>query len=266
MATKKNHNSASIYSGKKILLVTLACAISCLCHSQIKLTTKYNIRYYRMWGADSFGRDQHGKITPSLELEHKFSRVASIGLGATYGNKLLQFSIRDGISFYSLTSPNYTVVYPTPVFTFRFVSFEFCQSFYIKKYIKLKFGPYLSFNGSRNLSHEAAVGNYLKPYSMDALFKKREFGGLVNLGIEIPFHKNWSLYLNAEMAKSFNDLRKDKWKNVEKNYFNPYENTTVTKEIKSSKVINTYNAVGWGLVYNLPEKSKHPTAQKTLPE
>lgn len=124
--------------------------------------------------------------------------------------------------------------------------------FRIKRIIEIQAGPYFSYNSSKPTgaySNFAVIPQWYTPYLLEDIYKRFEWGGQVRLNLNLPIGKHFSVFANGCIGTSFNDLRKDKWKDAkatmnlgvgpEPNYY----------KMESSKVMVRYYSFGGGLQF-----------------
>jgi hypothetical protein len=198
-------------------------------------------------------------VLPSLVYKLGFSKChdsSHVGyfIGMSYGRKsfinayprVMDCSNQDSII--ACITPNH---YPQG-YNFAYTELFLGGVFRIRRIIEFQAGPYFSYNSAKptgTYPNFVIIPSWYAPNLLEDLYKRFEWGGQVQLNLNLPIGKHFSLFVNGCAGTSFNDLRKDKWKDAkatmnlgigpEPNYF----------KMESTKVSVRYYSFGGGLKY-----------------
>lgn len=84
------------------------------------------------------------------------------------------------------------------------------------RFVEFKPAIYADYNGTRILEEYLGGidGTIFYPYSPSTLWKRIELGGQLQLNVQVPIGRHFSIGLTGSIGRSFNDLRKDKWEDA----------------------------------------------------
>lgn len=109
---------------------------------------------------------------------------------------------------------------------FRFVETSFGGTvFLLGRILRVRVGPYIAFNGiaSNQVPFFGVDEQLYFPSAAADVFSRFEFGGHGQVALVLPLGKHWSIQANGFLARSFSDLRKDKWVDARAVLFGPQE-------------------------------------------
>lgn len=156
------------------------------------------------------------------------------------------------IQYFNYLDDQY-ICYLYPNLVYQGVVFRYYEAFagatlYGGRIIQVRLGPYISYNSPKTLDREPNTdSNYYFPASAKDMYTRIEFGGQLQLSLHLPIGKHFFLAGDGTIGTSFNDLRKDQWKDAFQQVPSVPEGEPQYVNMNSEKVSNRFYSYGLGI-------------------
>jgi hypothetical protein len=243
---------------KYILVILLHSIFGCsLCNAQWKITPTLASRSIRYHG----GFSSNGSVPPrflnyGLYFEknnsgNKPGLVAKLSIG-TKEHSMMYFSAP--VYGVYLNGPSYNIS-RTQKLTLRYCETAIMAKMDIYKHFNINLGPYLTFN-MRNIinpkdTYSVSINPPFSQSTAKELHTVLEIGGALRINYQTKIVEGLYLQIHFMNTRSFNDLRKNHWRDVQVLVRDEQTQELHWESAKSSRLSSRTYELGIGLGYYL---------------
>ncbi|MGF1565962.1 MAG: hypothetical protein ACFCUH_11410 [Flavobacteriales bacterium] len=233
-----------------LMLAVTLCSVLALAQSSITVST--NVLFTEPRGGLEYTvPDVGGSLRTTLLYEQQTSKRIGFYAHGAYGHKWMSFLY----PLYSLCADQnglYICVFTEAIRqdkVFGFVETSFGGTVCFGRIVRIRMGPYLAYNGiPTNQNYIPVDEQMFYPASAQDMYGRLELGGQAQLSLVLPLGKHWSIQANGFLARSFSDLRTDKWADARALLINAMGEIDYV-EMTSKRLINRYRSFGLSIGY-----------------
>lgn len=247
MTSSKYNKQFDLKQWKLTVLIIAASLCSTLVLAQSSVTVGFNYQRTKPRGGFEYSEPLVSRnLRTTIGYERQESKRFGFYANFTTGHKTMIFYYPWFYSCVVGQVSHVICVVPEDVTqdqVFRFVETSVGASVFFGRIVRLRIGPYLAYNGIATTQAGLGVnGNIYYPSRMEDMYRRAEFGGHAQLALVLPLGQHWFIQANGFLARSFSDLRKDKWADATAVLEVSMEEAYV--EMRSKKLTNHYRSFG----------------------